>query len=219
MSWEGWRGHLHSTWLRRAAHQRKIGTHEGSDKGTAPALRGAEHVARSQQAERQMRVVKTREQQRSRHDGGGLVVLQATAESASSRDVHSTVRLCRPSPEVRRSGLAAWGGCKDTAADSKRRQQKVGWSRAGMMNIEYRIPNCRGVGAWRSGDVWASVLQDHGPRHGGCAMRRATVGLRPLQPRTVGEWSIWQQGRRPGACRVEMDFTRRTRTEIIKSLV
>lgn len=107
MSWEGWRGHLHSTRLRRAAHERKIGTHEGSDKGTAPALRGAEHVARSERAERQARVVKTREQQRSRHDGGGLVGLQATAESASSRNVHTTVRLCRPSPEVRESGLAA----------------------------------------------------------------------------------------------------------------
>jgi hypothetical protein len=35
MSWEGWKGHLHSTPLRRAAHERKIGTYEGSDEGTA----------------------------------------------------------------------------------------------------------------------------------------------------------------------------------------
>jgi len=66
--------------------------------------------------------------------------------------------------------------------------------------------------------VWAPVLQDRGPRHGGCAMRRAVVGLTPLQPRAVGEWSIWQQGRRPGACEVEMEFTQHPRTKSIKSL-
>jgi hypothetical protein len=44
------------------------------------------------------------------------------------------------------------------------------------------MSNCREVGAWRSGDLWASVLRDRGPRDDGCGMRWAVVGLRPLQP-------------------------------------
>lgn len=47
------------------------------------ALREAEEAARSERAERQARVVRAGEQQRSLHDGGGLVDLQATAESAA----------------------------------------------------------------------------------------------------------------------------------------
>jgi hypothetical protein len=46
---------------------------------------------------------------------------------SSSREVHTAMRLRRSNPEVRKSGLAAWGGCKDTAADRKRVTRKVGW--------------------------------------------------------------------------------------------